>query len=115
MDAAIELVCLASALPPRERDAETSTDGALIAAHAAALKSLREALADRELVKSTGTLAASLLLRMYEVNCDPHGPARTFHAQGLSQLIQYRGPDCFQSETDLAMFEGLSSISFTAP
>jgi len=61
-------------------------------AYSRALHSLHKALGNQKTLKEPETLAAMLVLQMYENHSAPPGQASIVHARGLSHAIQWNGP-----------------------
>jgi hypothetical protein len=65
-----------------------------------ALQSLQQALSNENSSKSAETLCSVMLLRLYELmgNNETQSEEASQHVIGAAQIIQYRGPDAFESD-----------------
>lgn len=113
----MRFLALASSLPKSQRNLELSEqpNPQLLRAYSASIRGLAVAIGDPQQVNTSATLAATLLLQLYETWCSKDSPRRALHANAVSRLIQHRGTDSFKDDFDLAILEAeIANISFSA-
>lgn len=69
-----------------------------------ALDQLRKAIGDPEKARQNDTLTSVLCLCMYEHVVLSETTAWLKHYQGVGKLVEYRGPECHQTEFERDVF-----------
>ena len=114
LDDAIKCVCSPY---PSIGSPLVDTNGSMVAGrlYSRALRSLNRALSDTQESQSSETLAAAILLQMFEHSVD-HAEFRwVVHANGVIKMLELRGPDNVQNELDLSILGAqVGNIFFNA-